>query len=55
MKEITKQLLKWKNIGFIRFNLYFDIVEIDEIAKTILKSITNQWCPVRFLHITFAL
>lgn len=43
MKEITRQLLNWKNMGFIRFNTRFDIIEIDDIGKTILKSVTNRF------------
>ena len=51
MNETTKQLLKWKNIGFIRFNALFDIIEIDDIAKTMLKSVTNRVSGKSFLEI----
>ncbi|OEU61977.1 MAG: hypothetical protein BBJ57_09210 [Desulfobacterales bacterium PC51MH44] len=42
MHATTRQLLKYKNLGFIRFNAHFDTIEINGIAKTILGTITHQ-------------
>ena len=50
MNETTKQLLKWKHIGFIRFNSHFEMVEIDSIAKTMLKFLTNRFSGRSFFE-----
>ena len=51
MNGTTEQLLKWKNIGFIRFNAHFDIIEIDNVAKTMLKSVADQFSGGNLLEL----
>lgn len=51
MNKTTVQLLKWKNIGFVRFNAHFDIIEIDNVANTMLKSLADQFAEEKLLEL----